>query len=322
MKTLISIIIPVYNVEKYLAECFETVANQTYRNIEIILVDDGSTDNSGVIADRLAESDPRAFVVHKTNRGLSDARNVGMRLAKGEYITFIDSDDYVDKKFIEKLFELAKKTDADIVQCENTRDVDRIGRGSKNVVSMSGLDAFIELMKFRTVSPPAWGKLYKLSLFRNNNLEFPFGRLHEDTAILYKLIYFARTFACLDAALYYYRINDSSIMTSTYTKNHYESVVKYHDELDEFIDTNQISISTPIVYRHKTLRILSVLNKLALGRGELEDAYKRFRSEYVRLFIKSRSIVCVLGIIPVLLPTLFRIVRQVNPLIRNVLGKT
>lgn len=319
---LVSIVIPVYNVEEYLEECFNAVVEQTYENIEIILIDDGSTDDSGVIGDRLVQNESRAILVHKDNGGLSDARNVGIRLAKGEYITFVDSDDYIDKRFIEKLLKSAVKAGADIVQCDNSRNASLLGKGSNKFAVMSGQEAFIELMKFRIVSPTAWGKLYRLSLFRGNNLEFPIGRLHEDTAILYKLVYFANTIVCLDMILYYYRINYSSIMTSVYTKNHYESVVKYHDELDEFIHDNQVVIDKTAVYKHKALRLLSVLSKLAQNKAKMGIVYNNFQQEYVRLFLKSHSIVCLFGIVPVFLPSIFRIARVFNPVIRNILGKT
>lgn len=190
---LVSVVIPVYNVEKYLEECFNSVVGQSYENIEIILVDDGSTDTSSEIADRLASSDLRVSVIHKENGGLSDARNVGMRAAKGTYITFLDSDDCMSKDFIYTLTWLAVKNNADITQCDNSRDLSHLGDGAASTIVMSGVSSFLELMKFKIVSPTVWGKLYKKSLFHDNNIEFPVGRLHEDTAVLYKLIYFANT---------------------------------------------------------------------------------------------------------------------------------
>jgi glycosyltransferase involved in cell wall biosynthesis len=322
MGPLVSIVIPIYNVEKYLEECLNSVINQTYKSIEVILVDDGSTDRSGVIADRLARDDARLTVIHKSNGGLSDARNVGMRLAKGKYITFVDSDDYVDERFIEKILTMAERSSADIVQCNNSRSSDQLGKGSNKFVAMSGRDAFVKLMKFRIVSPTAWGKLYRLSLFRDNNLEFPVGRLHEDTAILYKLVYFASSIICLDMVLYYYRINSNSIMSSAYTKNHHESVVKYHEELDNFIYNNQVTINETTIYKHKALRLLSVLNKLAQHRAEATNVYSDFRLEYVKFFVKSRSIVCLFGITPIFMPGIFRIVSRATPTIRRILGKT
>ena len=116
---LISVIIPIYNVEQYLKECLESVINQTYRNLEIILVDDGSKDKSGKICDEYKNKDERIKVVHKENGGLSDARNAGMKIATGKYIQFIDSDDFIDKDMIETLYNLIIENEADISMCSN-----------------------------------------------------------------------------------------------------------------------------------------------------------------------------------------------------------
>lgn len=322
MITLVSVIIPIYNVEKYLEQCFASIISQTYKNIEIILIDDGSTDNSGDIADRLAQDDSRVRIIHKKNGGLSDARNAGMKIATGEYITFIDSDDYVDAKFIEILLELAQTTGAEIIQCNNSRKSTKLGMGSSKAVMMQGTHAFIELMKYKTVSPTAWAKLYKRSLFYDNKLEFPVGRLHEDTAIVYKLIYLADKIVCNDNVLYFYRLNNMSIMTANYTKHHYGSVLKYHKELDAFIVKNKVVINKRLIYRHKALRFLSVLNKMALHKAEHTDDYNKIKLEYIKLSVKSYSATCVLGMVSAYVPVIFRTIRKATPLIRNILGKT
>lgn len=317
-----SIVIPVYNVERYLAQCFATVITQTYKNIEVLLIDDGSTDTSGNISDKLAQSDSRVSVIHKKNGGLSDARNTGIRSAAGDYITFIDSDDYVDASFVEIMLESAQRTGADISQCNNSRKSNQLGLGSNAEKSMRGTDAFVMLMKYKAISPTVWAKIYKLSLFRDNNIEFPVGRLHEDTAVLYKLIYFANRIVCLNNVLYYYRLNNMSIMNASYTEHHYGSVVHYHKELDEFISNNKVIISRRAIYRHKALRFLSVLNKMALHHKEGLKAYKNLKDEYISLAVKSSSLVCLLGIFPAYIPVIFRMIRNTTPVIRNVLGKT
>ena len=114
MEELISIIVPVYNVEKYLEKCVDSIINQTYKNIEIILVDDGSKDNSGKICDIIKEKDERIKVIHKQNGGLSDARNAGLKIAKGTYIGFVDSDDYIAEDMYQTLYSLSKEKNADI----------------------------------------------------------------------------------------------------------------------------------------------------------------------------------------------------------------
>ena len=118
---LISIIVPVYNVENFLTRCFESIRTQTYENVEILLIDDGSTDKSGVICDSLAQNDPRVSVIHQNNMGLSEARNTGLNIAKGEFISFIDSDDFIDPTMLETLLELLLQTDTGISMCSIQR---------------------------------------------------------------------------------------------------------------------------------------------------------------------------------------------------------
>lgn len=318
---LVTVVIPIYNVEKYLKECFDSVVNQSYENLEIILVNDGSTDTSGEIADRIAMTDDRAFVIHKKNGGLSDARNAAMEVAKGEYITFIDSDDYVDSRFVEVLLELCLSRGVEIAQCDNTRNVSLMGSGFKKTIHLRGKEAFVKLVKFKTISPTAWGKLYRTSLFYENNLIFPVGRIHEDTAVLYKLIYHAKEIACIESTLYYYRLNDNSITTASYTSKHYESVTQYHNELDSFIAKERIDIKIRVINKHKALRLLSVLNKLALNNEEKSHIYQEFKQQY-RLFTRNaQSVVCIVGLVPVISPIFFKVVKNVSPKIRKVLGK-
>jgi len=322
---LVSIVVPVYNVEKYLEECFYSITSQTYKNIEIILVNDGSTDNSGKLAGELAKQDLRVVVIHKDNSGPSDTRNIGIDAAKGQYITFIDSDDLVEKCFIEILLISAIESDATTVQCDNSRNTNKLGQGSGESAILSGKDAFVELLNYNTISPVVWGKLYKMSLFQDNNFKFPTGRLHEDTAILYKLIYFSKAVVCINKILYYYRVNRNSIMnsmvSSSYTMDHYGSVVTYHKELDEFININKVDIDSVVISRHKSLRLLSVLNKLALHKLEKDDIYDRFKKEYLVASSNSHDLICLFGRLPVRIPVIFRAGQAVTPIARGLLGK-
>lgn len=318
---LVSVIVPIYNVEQYLEECFESIKNQSYENIEIILVDDGATDSSGKIADRLAKNHKKTQVIHKKNGGLSDARNAGMKIAKGEYITFVDSDDMISVDFIDTLLNLAVSTGADIAQGNNSRKIEGLSKGSKQTATLTGNDAFVALMKYKTISPTAWGKLYKASLFRDNAIEFPVGRIHEDTAVLYKLIYLAANVSCINTVLYFYRMNDNSIMTASYTERHYSSVVKYHEELDEFIAENNIAVDMKVIYKHKALRLLSVLNKLALA-NERTGTYQTFLRDYKSLSVEAGALVCIAGILPARFPSIFVAAKKIAPAMRKALGKS
>ena len=175
---LVSIIIPVYNAEKYLSKCLDSVINQTYSNLEIILVDDGSTDRSGIIYDEYAGSDKRIKVIHNTNSGVSNARNTGIRICKGDYVAFIDSDDYVDKIYISSLLEPLMKDDYDIVFCSfldlyaesNKKTYHLLSDGELSNLTGNFYEdyhAFKEILFYPVL------KLYKIDVIRDNNICFP-----------------------------------------------------------------------------------------------------------------------------------------------------
>lgn len=189
MNDLISVIVPVYKVEKYLNRCVESIVNQTYKNLEIILVDDGSPDNCPQMCDEWAKKDERIKVIHKQNGGLSDARNVGIDIATGVYITFVDSDDWIDLDYVEYLYDLVKKYDVKISACcyrvvnENGNMVD------KNICEELLLDSkeyLRRLLCWDGASVSAWGKLYCRELF--DGIQFPLKKFCEDGGTTHKLI--------------------------------------------------------------------------------------------------------------------------------------
>ena len=217
MNDLISVIVPVYNVEKYLNKCVYSILNQSYRDLEIILVDDGSTDSSGRICDELSKLDPRILVVHKNNGGLSDARNAGMKIANGNYISFIDSDDYVDEKFIEILYTNAKEIDADISISNFEKfyegDDPKFESSYTNTVKLTmtmqqGLEALFD-DEFKYQFTTAWGKIFRKSII--DGFEFPVGRNYEDSATAHILISKANRIVYINRKQYYYLIRQSSI---------------------------------------------------------------------------------------------------------------
>lgn len=217
---LISIIVPVYNVEKYLGECIDSIINQTYKNLEIILVDDGSTDNSGKICDDYAIIDKRVSVIHKKNGGLSDARNIGIEFARGYYLYFADSDDYISENAIEVLFNTAEKYNADIVKA-NVYIIDNLGNpiesdgdsNSTKGVAIYNKNEAIDRFIDKTWS--AWNKLYKSSIHKN--VLFPVGKIHEDEAIMCDLLQKVNKVVEIDDKLYYYRRRKGSITESDYS---------------------------------------------------------------------------------------------------------
>lgn len=217
---LISVVVPIYKVEKYLARCLDSILEQTYRNFELILVDDGSPDACPRICDEYKGKDSRIKVIHKQNGGLSDARNTGLEMARGKWITFIDSDDYVGQNFLKVLFEAGTSTGADISICDYkfVRDDDEKGtmESARKVFSNKQCLEEVYHPRFHGLEFVAWGKLYRTDLFKNNQIRYPVGKLHEDVFTTYKLIYAADQVAFSNATEYFYRQREGSIMASAF----------------------------------------------------------------------------------------------------------
>lgn len=206
----ISIIVPVYNVEQYLKKCINSILNQSYKNIELILVNDGSTDNSGKICDEYAEKDNRIKIIHKKNGGLSDARNVGIENSTGTYLSFIDSDDYVEIDMIECLYKACIKNDCDIAWCNMIRE-NNDGKQSVEVISnqeclFSKEDAYKNILLY---NPSVCTKLFKTSLF--DNIQFPTGKLYEDIITMNLLINNSKSIVHIGSAKYHYIQRNDSI---------------------------------------------------------------------------------------------------------------
>lgn len=216
MSALVSIIIPVFNVKNYLERCVHSVINQTYFNLDIILVDDGSTDGSEKICDELARSDIRIRVIHKRNGGLSSARNAGIQIARGEFIGFIDSDDYVKEDMYKTMLEFIRD-DVDIVTCGTAIVYDKkdykrsfVYCNPKQVMYFSSMEAIKEMLLINNLCFSACDKLFRKELFKN--IEFPIGRLCEDLPTIYKVVKKSRKIVNIGDVkyLYYYRNNSIS----------------------------------------------------------------------------------------------------------------
>lgn len=220
MNPLISIIIPVYNVKQYLKRCVDSVIAQTYRNIEIIIVDDGSTDGSDLLCDEIKAVDNRIEVYHKQNGGLSSARNFGIDKAKGEYIGFIDSDDYIDKDMYEILLDLAEKNSAEMSMCA-LYDVfgDKIRRINDKVTieTVDREEAIRMVLEAEVVSVTAVNKLYRTELFKE--LRYPEGRTAEDAFLIIDLLDNCNRVAITTAQKYYYFHRNDSITTRKFNGN-------------------------------------------------------------------------------------------------------
>lgn len=214
MNPLISVIVPIYNVEKYLARCVDSIVNQTYKNLEIILVDDGSSDRCPQMCDNYAQKDSRIKVVHKKNGGLSDARNAGMAVARGEYISFIDSDDYVSDDFFECLLDVMNKENSDIAECSVVKfyEDNRFDEFSDDlsVKTYDTQDAMSALIAENPFHQHVWNKLYKTELIKD--IPYAVGKLNEDEFWTYQVFGRASKVAKLNKTMYYYFQRNSSIM--------------------------------------------------------------------------------------------------------------
>ena len=224
---LISVIVPIYNVEKYLDRCVESIVNQTYKNLEIILVDDGSPDNCGAMCDSWAEKDSRIKVIHKENGGLSDARNAGMDAATGDLMGFVDSDDYISPDMYQHLYENMLENNSDISACgvqivfEDDRPANLLTKDG-NIVLKTG-EAMKAIIEETYLKQPVWYKLYKTKLIEN--IPFEKGKYHEDVFWSYQAIGKAKIVSVFDIPCYFYLQRDGSIMGENYSLKRLDALV-------------------------------------------------------------------------------------------------
>lgn len=223
----VTVIVPVYNVEKYLEKCIVSICSQKYENLEIILVDDGSTDSSGSICDNYEILDSRIRVFHKKNGGLSDARNYALDRMSGDFVTFIDSDDYVDAEYVSLLMNAFTSESVDIAVCKWI-DIDEEGAKLDNQSDFWGISGvYSKGEAFSIIQVAACGKLYKSCLFEN--IRYPLHRFHEDEFVFHHLISKADKVSIIDIGLYYYLQRKGSIM-------HTEDDKRISDVIDAFDD--------------------------------------------------------------------------------------
>lgn len=237
---LVSVIIPIYNVEKYLKKSVESVINQTYSNLEIILVDDGSTDLSYKLCEELKNEDTRIVVIHKENGGLSDARNKGIDIATGKYLFFLDSDDYIEKNTIEILYNTLKTDGTDMVIFNFIKifDTGEIIQENTNINSHEIVDANVLLKRivqdkyWRYV--PAWNKLYKKEIW--TSLRFPKGKLHEDEFVIHKVLDKCERISIIPNKLLYYVQRSGSIMNNISDKNRIHITMAFVERTNFYLE--------------------------------------------------------------------------------------
>lgn len=300
MNDLVSIIVPIYKVEPYLRRCLDSIVNQTYTNLEIILVDDGSPDNSPQICDEYAAKDNRIRVIHKENGGLSDARNAGLDICKGEYISFVDSDDWVTLNYIEALLSISLEENADITIGNHFLAYENnIEKAIPfNSSTYSKTEALNRIILQQSLSWGAsWGKIYKRKLF--NKYKFPVGKIHEDDHTSYKFIYESQKVSCLNQYLYYYFQRKDSI-SKTDTTYDFTDVME-----EQFI----------FLHQNKELELAELtainlcwryLNKYCMNKNKKEkEKVHCYFSELKNIpffHIKKRLLLYPFGVIPSIYP--------------------
>lgn len=246
METAISVIVPIYRVEKFLPQCIESVLNQTFTDFELILVDDGSPDRCPAICDEAAERDARVRVIHQANAGLSAARNAGIEAAHGAWLSFVDSDDYIAPHFCEKLYQTAQRTNADCVMC-SVQNVDESGKLIDSALMRvadevkTGREVLRKIGR-DDVTPylTAWNKLYRRKLF--NTLRYPAGRQNEDVFVFAELFCQVQRAACVAEPLYFYRKRIDSIMNSAVTLRNLDEMWAYVNCFEHLQQDNEESI--------------------------------------------------------------------------------
>ena len=294
MDPIISIIVPIYNVGKYLPKCIESILNQTFKNFELILVNDGSTDNSGVVCDDYAKKDTRIKIIHKSNGGVSSARNAGLYVAKGEYIGFVDPDDYIDKNMYEKLYRLCIDNNSDIAICRFNREINgkiQNKESTEEIIELNNMVAMNELFKGNLYRFSLCNKLFSKKCF--NDVLFPEERIHEDLSTTYKLFANSKKAVYINYCGYIYVRRENSILTSTYNEKRLQAFIAW-DEIIEFIDKNYYEIIEQVIATFTYWcvdNILYILNQVnnSQKKNNYLNIIQKYTTKYY-IYIKRNNI--------------------------------
>lgn len=286
LKEKVSVIVPIYNVEQYLRQCLDSIIKQTYKNIEIILVNDGSPDESGAIADEYKAKDERIKLIHKENGGLSDARNQGMKEATGEFTMFVDSDDWLNLSTIETMIHTCLHLKADVIQSafyytyQDKLLIDRrYLEKSKEPITLNRQELMSELVRNKYVKNFAWGKLYKTKLIKD--IPFKKGVLFEDVFWAHQVMHRVKTYAILNDVFYYYRQRDDSIVSAYSPRN--LDMIQGLKERHTFIKRHYTTLTSE---SYKNILKMNLIHYHLLQRHKEKDADKMHRKE-IQFYIKS-----------------------------------
>ena len=291
MEELVSVIIPIYNVEKYLKKSVKSVIDQTYSNLEIILVDDGSKDSCYKLCEELKKEDKRIIVIHKENGGLSDARNRGIDIAKGKYLFFLDSDDYIEKNTIKILYDTLKTDGTDMVVFDFIKifDTGEIIQENTTINAHEIIDANVLLKgivqdkNWRYV--PAWNKLYKKEIW--TSLRFPKGKLHEDEFVIHKVLEKCEKVSIVPNKLLYYVQRSGSIMNNISDKNRIHITMAFIERTNFYLEhgmeneASKMFLNTIDRYIYKIG--LSDKEKNSELKHEIKKLYKKINKKNIGL---------------------------------------
>lgn len=285
MEELISVIIPVYNVKPFLVECLDSVINQSYSNLEIIIVDDGSNDGSEKICDEYKLKDNRIKVIHKENGGSSSARNTGIDCCLGNFITFIDSDDYIHKDMIKILYDDIKNNDADMAICDYSNNYDLEVKNKKDIKLFYNLEEILGNLynEYNICFGTPWGKLYKKNLF--NEIRYPLNKKYEDTFIIHRVYGHVKNLVFSNNTLYFYRIRENSLMNAKYSLSNLDELEAILDRMNFVKERNFEYFYARDFYRYvNALRrhYIQIKKHFPKEREKLVYIIKEFNSIYNR----------------------------------------
>lgn len=315
MDDLISVIIPVYNAEKYIERCVKSIQNQTYTYFELILVNDGSTDNSLNLCEILASNDERIVVVNRDNGGASAARNTGLAHIRGNYVIFADSDDYVSPSYLENLYFAAKQGNYDIVQCnlESTSDTNKklqtVAFDSSDVKEITKVQALNE----RKYKVCVWGKIYRSHIFCD--FHFREGIIYEDDASYYIFVDRAKKLSILDETLYFYYMSENSVMRNNQKDKSTAFVSIYEDRIKYFSERDEKALLEGTYDRFCLVLMLSFSSSLE-HENNIND-----RKHWLNLFNKYYSLVIKAKFVSVKDKVMFTLFRLSPRIIGRIIGK-
>lgn len=287
-------IVPVYKVEKYLGKCIDSIINQTFKDLEIILVDDGSEDDCTQMCDEYSKMDKRIITIHKKNGGLSSARNAGLKRATGKYIGFVDSDDWIDADMYKHLYNLIEAYNAEIVQCKYTLVIDDESEqqfissdtSNSNIEIISNDSALNNIYGDRYVETVVmWNKLYKRNLF--DEIQFPESKIHEDEFVIHRLLYKTHKVILFNHSMYFYRKNNTSITNSSFNEKKLDKLDAIEERINFFKNTREHYLYKKTLICYKDLLIefyfkyKFLINDNSSGLKKLKKKYRSIFFSYI-----------------------------------------